>query len=191
MAGLNPEPLLDWNKPYKLEHIEWAIERRGRRHLIDIFPFGEGPVDTTQLKRVCLVEAPKDHWGVWLVQEKNTSLALSAPPSLGAEKGEIFSFDLYEFFFSCIINKFFLFCIINNFFFLYHQQIFFSCIINKFFFLVHLTKNPTTIKNEDSIIIAQSEVIGRTASHVFKVPDCANFKIDCKPSLMLCRYNIK
>ena len=134
MAGLDPEPLLDWSKPYKLEHIEWAIERRGRRHLIDIFPFGEGPVDTNKLKRVCLVEAPKDHWGVWLVQEKNTSLALSAPPSLGDEKG--------TFFFSCIINKFF--------FLLYPQQIFFSfvsstnfffsCILNKFFFLVHLTK---------------------------------------------------
>lgn len=120
MAGLDPEPLLDWSKPYKLEHIEWAIERRGRRHLIDIFPFGEGPVDTNKLKRVCLVEAPKDHWGVWLVQEKNTSLALSAPPSLGDEK--------------------------------------------------------------DSIISAQSKVIGRTASHVFKVPDCANFKIDCGPA---------
>ena len=124
MAGLDPEPLLDWSKPYKLEHIEWAIERRGRRHLIDIFPFGEEPADTNKLKRVCLVEAPKDHWGVWLVQEKNTSLALSAPPSLSDEKGTIF--------FSCIINKFFFFCIFNKKnFFLVSSTIFFSCTPNK------------------------------------------------------------
>ena len=166
MAGLDPEPLLDWSKPYKLEHIEWAIERRGRRHLIDIFPFGEEPADTNKLKRVCLVEAPKDHWGVWLVQEKNTSLALSAPPSLGDEKGTIF-FLLYfqQFFFFCIFNKnFFFFCIFN-------KKKFFSCITNNFFFLVYLTKKIKKIKNLLSVPNPRSLAVPHhTSSKFLTVP---------------------